>query len=362
MKYINTLVLSLFVVAGTLAFSPFAFAQTYYQPSYSYSNNYPYNQGYNNYNQYNAQGYNSYAQNTNRVPFYISQPVTTATVGDSYIYGVRAQDPDANSITYILTQAPVGMAMNPVTHTIVWTPTQAGSYAVTVSVFDYTNVWANQSFVITVAPAKAVAVTPQSSGSGYSIFQSKVKPLAISNIQVTSGPRNINNTVSNANCSAAVSWITSAPSVGQVVYGPTSQPSAASFQYAQAIGEGASPSAIHSVTLPSCLAEQTYYFRVIAYTNSEHVVSDEQTILPLPIQVSGESSAPAITLLPDSTSGRASVIGTIGRLILNPIVLVLIIAGLIFFIVKKLWDAGKPPVEHGGPADTVEPAIAIPHH
>ena len=141
-----------------------------------------------------------------------------------------------------------------------------------------------------------------------------------------------------------------------------SQPSATSFKYAEAVGEGTSNSTVHSVPLPSCLGEQTYYFRVIAYAGAEHVVSGEQTILPLPIQVGGESSAPAVTLLPDSTSGSASVIGTIGRIILNPIVLVLVIAGLMFFIVKKLWDAGKPPVEHGGSADTIEPAIAIPHH
>src|SRR3989344_3074347 len=115
MKYIKTLILSLFVVAGALAFSQVAFAQTYYQ------------------------------YNTNRVPFFISQPVTTATVGEGYVYGARAQDPDANSITYVLTQAPAGMAINPVTHVIVWTPSQAGTYAVTVSVYDYTNVYANQS-------------------------------------------------------------------------------------------------------------------------------------------------------------------------------------------------------------------------
>lgn len=330
------------MIVGMLAFSPVVLAQAY---PYSYSNNYPNNQ-----------------YNTNRVPFFISQPVTTATVGDSYIYGARAQDPDANLITYTLTQAPAGMAINPVTHVIVWTPSQAGTYNVTVSVFDYTNVYASQSFTITVSAAKTIAVATQSNSGYTSLFQGKVKPLVISNVQVTSGPRNINNTVDNANCSAVVSWVTSVPSVGQVAYGTISQPSATNFQYQEAVGEGTSLSTLHSVPLPSCLGEQTYYFRVIAYAGAEHVVSDEKTILPLPVQVNGQSSAPAIKILPDSTSGSASVIGTIGRIIINPFVLVLVIAGLLFFIVKKLWDAGKPPVEHGGPADTVEPAIAIPHH
>lgn len=358
MKYINTIVLSLFL---SLFATP-ALAQTYYNQ---------YNQPYQPYNGY-GYNYQGYAP-TNRIPQYLSNPVTTATVGEGYVYGVRAEDPNGNAITYTLVQAPSGMAMNPSTHVIVWTPTQAGTYPVTISAADYTNQPAFQNFSITVGPSRSIATT-QSTGvqttstskpagdsylSGVFGGTSNVKTLTISNIKVESGPRNVNSQVSNANCGATVSWTTNIDSVGQVVYGTKSQPNPKSYRYEQAAIEGSSPSTIHAVTLPSCLLATTYRFRVVAAANGQIVTSDEQTIMPMPIEVSTVVNNQII-----SVEGTGSALGTIGGFFLNPFFLVILLGIVVFVVVKRMAGKGHGDGHGGGGHDAPgeEPAIAIPHH
>lgn len=297
------------------------------------------------------------AQDMNRIPIFMSEGVTTATVGEGYIYSIRAYDPDANRLTYALAKAPAGMAIDSETHVIVWTPKAPGSYPVTVSVYDYTNQPALQSFTIVVAP---VNVTPSTQASvsqttSFGLFggSAKAKALEISNIKVTSGPRNINSSVSNANCGVAISWNTNLPSVGVVMYGD------------QATAEEALPSSMHSVTLPTCLgADQAYYFTISAFSDSQHVVSPKQTILPLPVQVSDNTVA-AGTLASVASNAGSSVLSVIGNLIVSPFTIVLLIAIILFIILRKLWRASNPlPTGHGGGHGEAldEPIIAIPHH
>jgi len=57
-------------------------------------------------------------------PLITSQPVTTATEGVLYTYDVEAIDPDADTLTYSLLQAPTGIQINQNTGVITWTPTQ----------------------------------------------------------------------------------------------------------------------------------------------------------------------------------------------------------------------------------------------
>jgi hypothetical protein len=90
----------------------------------------------------------------NRPPLINSTPVTTATVGLLYSYAVAATDPDAGDVlTFALTTAPTGMAMNATTGLIQWTPTatQVGNNDVTVRVQDRGGLFATQNFTVTVS-------------------------------------------------------------------------------------------------------------------------------------------------------------------------------------------------------------------
>ncbi|MBL8347684.1 MAG: putative Ig domain-containing protein, partial [Rubrivivax sp.] len=102
--------------------------------------------------------------------------VTTASVGTAYSYDVNATDPNGDTLTYSLTQAPAGMTINASTGLIAWTPTsaQAGSQAVTVRVSDPGGLFATQAFAVSVASPNvapqvtSTAVTTATVGAAYS--------------------------------------------------------------------------------------------------------------------------------------------------------------------------------------------------
>ena len=91
----------------------------------------------------------------NQQPVITSTPVTAATEGQPYTYDVDASDPDtSDTLTYTLTQAPSGMAVDPATGVISWLPSATPATApVTVVVADGRTATATQSFTIVVAPA-----------------------------------------------------------------------------------------------------------------------------------------------------------------------------------------------------------------
>ena len=74
----------------------------------------------------------------NDPPQITSQPVTGATITQPYTYDVNAVDPEGDTLTYALTQAPAGMTIDATTGVISWTPAggQAGANPVTVQVTD----------------------------------------------------------------------------------------------------------------------------------------------------------------------------------------------------------------------------------
>ena len=88
----------------------------------------------------------------NRPPVITSQPVTTGQVNALYSYQVQAVDPEGQTLTYFLDQAPIGMAINPSTGLMTWTPgnDQLGMNDVTVRVQDPGHVSVSQSFSIFV--------------------------------------------------------------------------------------------------------------------------------------------------------------------------------------------------------------------
>jgi hypothetical protein len=64
-------------------------------------------------------------RSTPQNPVFTSTPVTAASQGASYIYGLAATDPSGGTVTFSLTTAPAGAALSGAT--ITWTPTAAES-------------------------------------------------------------------------------------------------------------------------------------------------------------------------------------------------------------------------------------------
>ena len=58
----------------------------------------------------------------NHAPIILSYPVEDAVAGEDYVYDVQAVDPDADPVTYSLTQNPDGMTIDPQTGLIQWSP------------------------------------------------------------------------------------------------------------------------------------------------------------------------------------------------------------------------------------------------
>ncbi len=86
----------------------------------------------------------------NQAPIITSDPVETATVGETYIYDVDATDPDGDVLTYYLTVMPSHMNIGSANGLIIWTPPAKGDYDVTVKVSDG-DLDIYQSFTIVVS-------------------------------------------------------------------------------------------------------------------------------------------------------------------------------------------------------------------
>jgi RHS repeat-associated protein len=86
----------------------------------------------------------------NRDPVIISSPPTTASLGNLYSYDVDAEDPDGDTLLYLLTTSPEGMTIDPVSGLIQWTPDILGTYPVTVDVSDGQRGSATQAWDIEV--------------------------------------------------------------------------------------------------------------------------------------------------------------------------------------------------------------------
>lgn len=86
----------------------------------------------------------------NHAPAISSQPVTQATVGQLYSYQVTATDQDNDSLQFSLALAPDGMAIDPASGLIAWTPAQTGTQTVTVKAQDPRAAFGVQTFDIDV--------------------------------------------------------------------------------------------------------------------------------------------------------------------------------------------------------------------
>jgi hypothetical protein len=87
----------------------------------------------------------------NHAPVIISEPITIAMVEELYTYAIKANDPDGDTLTYVLTENPESMSIESETGIISWIPTseQVEEHDVSVEVSDG-NKKAIQDFIITV--------------------------------------------------------------------------------------------------------------------------------------------------------------------------------------------------------------------
>ncbi len=92
------------------------------------------------------------SQDINTLPFFVSTPPTTASVGDLLKYQVRARDADGDALSFDLPLGPNGMMIDPSTGQLGWLPTpdQTGVQQVAVRVQDGRGGLWMQSFQIQV--------------------------------------------------------------------------------------------------------------------------------------------------------------------------------------------------------------------
>ncbi len=86
----------------------------------------------------------------NHNPEITSNPVTQATVGQSYSYTVTATDADGDTLSYALSNAPEGMTIGANSGQIAWTPETPGMVEVVIEVSDGKGGSATQSYSIEV--------------------------------------------------------------------------------------------------------------------------------------------------------------------------------------------------------------------
>ncbi|MBM3796565.1 MAG: hypothetical protein FJW31_21465 [Acidobacteria bacterium] len=102
---------------------------------------------------------------TNAPPVIATEPVTSARMGIPYSYDVNAIDVENQTVTYSLTTAPSGAAINPASGLIAWTPlaTQVGVHDFVVRAADPLGQAAIQAFTVTVVttpPATFELISP----------------------------------------------------------------------------------------------------------------------------------------------------------------------------------------------------------
>ncbi len=97
-------------------------------------------------------------------PVVTSVPTGTPEVGVPFAYQVRAQDAEADALTYALLNPPTGMTINPASGLLTWTATAAGEVTPTVVVNDGRGGTASQALDL-VAVAAAADRAPQITSS-----------------------------------------------------------------------------------------------------------------------------------------------------------------------------------------------------
>lgn len=120
----------------------------------------------------------------NRPPVFNTTPPVTATAGQPLRYDAKALDPDGDPVTYDLLVHPPGMAVDPATGTVVWTPTadDVGAPYALLRAVDGRGGFALQPIPLTVYPANLPPVitsrppTRAQEGSAYQYQARAIDP------------------------------------------------------------------------------------------------------------------------------------------------------------------------------------------
>ena len=101
-------------------------------------------------------------QPLNRPPVITSTPIHYTTAQRQYRYAVAAYDPEGGSVTYSLERNPDGMAVDPSSGVVTWTPDMDSEtdHTVTVVATDDAGARATQTYILTVRPNQSPQITP----------------------------------------------------------------------------------------------------------------------------------------------------------------------------------------------------------
>ena len=147
----------------------------------------------------------------NRAPTITTEAPIMAEAGQAYSYAAQASDPDVGDfLAYALTTAPSGMAINPTTGQIQWTPTlaQVGQHDISLEAKDSYGAAATQSYTLTVTSTVAVSTIPNIVGQTRA---GAVSALVAANLNVGTV------TFEHSNTAASGTVIQSTPSANAVV-------------------------------------------------------------------------------------------------------------------------------------------------
>jgi RHS repeat-associated protein len=147
-----------------------------------------------------AQGLQRFAVTVkvNQPPQITSTPPATVTAGLAYRYDVQAHDPDGDHLTYALTNGPAGMALEPSSGRLTWSPgiPDIGTHHVVVTVIDNPGATATQAFDVNVvadteAPKVSVAVSASrvNVGSDVAVTLTATDNVKVAGITLTVGGR-----------------------------------------------------------------------------------------------------------------------------------------------------------------------------
>ncbi|MCC7338410.1 MAG: putative Ig domain-containing protein [Pirellulaceae bacterium] len=183
-----------------------------------------------------TQRFELYVGCNNIAPAIVSIPPTTALTGRTYLYPVRAEDLEGDTLAWQLTTAPAGMAIDAKTGVIRWTPTaaQIANHDVVIAVTDGINT-ATQRYSIVVSnsdelvdandPAKGtkgnrpplITSTPKFVGEVGSLYTYQVTALDPDGDNVTISLGGTLPTGMTVNSTGLIAWIPAASSVGDFV-------------------------------------------------------------------------------------------------------------------------------------------------
>ena len=270
-------------------------------------------------------------------PTFVSVAPTSAREGVTYVYDADARDADADMLVYSLIQNPNGMTIESSNGVISWTPTSAQSgiaHGVTVAVSDGSR-QTMQSFQVFVDK-----VTQLIRSTGVSQNEGRVagvSSVAVAEASDKSVLRSYNIRIDTDELgNSVVSWDTTKPTRGRVIFGRASQGDrtgtdfTGAGQYEFATPNTPETSTSHRVILGQLEGERVYYFRVVSFAGTDTTVSSERSFVQLP---SGETLR--------SEAGFASVIGTLGSFLFSPWFLLLMIIVIVLVIVFRRRNEGE---------------------